>query len=618
MSDEPTQAVSAPVQETRILSGRYRVDSLIGRGGMASVYRGYDLTLGRTVAIKILRKDLASDNTFRTRFRLEAQAASRMSHPSIVRVYDAGEDLADDGAGGTAHTPFIVMELVRGRLLKDISAEGPLSPDDAAGYVDGILEALEYSHRAGVVHRDIKPANVMVTDDGQVKVMDFGIARAVSDTSATVAETTTILGTAAYFSPEQAKGEQVDGRADLYSTGVVLYELLTGRPPFVGDSPVSVAYQHVREAPVPPSQVADGIPAQLDPVVMRALAKDPAQRFADAATFREELDAAIDGKLPTKRQLAMLTDELYGENQQKQNETAHTLAQLSAETGVTRTQSGPPVAWVWAAVALLIALIVAVGFWVVRTDPLDLRAADTADVASVEGWTQDAATAELERAGLTVDPTTEPSDTVAEGNVIRTDPTAGTSVAVGSTVSLVVSEGPLMATIPELVGGTEDAARQALDGVEGLHLGRILPVNDAGSERGTVLRAEVNGDEIEAGEEVLQGSMVDLTVATGRVTIDDLKGFALDAATAELEGQGLTVDVQEDDNCPAESTPTVIAQEPAAGDVPVHSTVRLSVCAGEEPADEPDSGSSDEGGESNGGESNGNGSNGASKDGDKR
>src|SRR5690606_11322106 len=180
------------------------------------------------------------------------------------RVYDAGEDLEDDPAGGITHTPFIVMELVRGRLLSEIASEAPLSADDAAHYVDGILEALEYSHRAGVVHRDIKPGNVMVTDDGQVKVMDFGIARAVSDSSTTVAETTSIIGTAAYFSPEQAKGEPVDARADLYSTRVVLYELLTGRPPSRGETPVAVAYQHVSEQPGTPSVVIEPLPRALD------------------------------------------------------------------------------------------------------------------------------------------------------------------------------------------------------------------------------------------------------------------------------------------------------------------------------------------------------------------
>lgn len=216
--------------EPRILAGRYRVDEVIGTGGMATVHRGFDLTLGRDVAIKILDPELARDPVFRNRFRLEAQSASRMSHPSIVRVFDAGDPSApgsSEGQAGEETEPYIIMELVQGTLLKDIIAEGPVSVSDAVRYVDGILEALDYSHRAGVVHRDIKPGNVMVTAAGQVKVMDFGIARAVSDSSSTVAETTQIIGTAAYFSPEQAKGEPVDARADLYSTGVVLFELLT-------------------------------------------------------------------------------------------------------------------------------------------------------------------------------------------------------------------------------------------------------------------------------------------------------------------------------------------------------------------------------------------------------
>lgn len=587
MTDDPTEAIGTPTQAERILSGRYRVDALIGRGGMASVYRGYDLTLGRTIAIKILRSDLAQDNTFRTRFRLEAQAASRMAHPSIVRVYDAGEDLDDDGSGGTTHTPYIIMELVRGRLLRDVIAAGPVSADDAAGYIDGILEALEYSHRAGVVHRDIKPANVMIDDDGQVKVMDFGIARAVSDTSATVAETTTILGTAAYFSPEQAQGAPVDARADLYSTGVVLYELLTGRPPFVGNSPVAVASQHVRDAPVPPTQVGDDVPAQLDPVVLRALAKDPAQRFPDAATFREALDAALDGRAPSQRQLTHLTEELYGAGQRARNEVAHTLTQLSSDTGTTRTQSGPPVAWIWAAIALVIALIIAVGYWVVRTDPLDLRAADTVDVADVSGWSLEAATAELEGRGLDVTLSSEPSDTVAADIVIGTDPAAGVSVGTGATVEIVVSAGPLMAEIPELEGDSEDAAREAIDDVEGLMLGRVFPQNEPGVERGTVLNAQVGGSDVEPGYEVLQGSSVDLTVATGRVTVEDLTGFTIDAAKRILEEElQLAVEVEKDGTC--EKSDLVTKQDPGVGDVQIDETVTLTRCSGDADIVDPD------------------------------
>ncbi len=268
------------------------------------------------------------------------------------------------------------MELVKGTLLKKIIADGPVPVEDAVRYVDGILEALDYSHRAGVVHRDIKPGNVMVTDKGQVKVMDFGIARAVSDSSSTVAETTQIIGTAAYFSPEQAKGEPVDARADLYSTGVVLYELLTGRQPFRGESPVAVAYQHVSETPIPPTEVNEDAPGALDPIVLRALAKDPYQRYSDAAHFRAALDAAVTGSAPTRKQLGALTSELYGPSPRQAQETARSLRQLSSDTTMTRTQSGPPVAWIWAGVALLAVLLASVLFWVVTISmrPPEVRA----------------------------------------------------------------------------------------------------------------------------------------------------------------------------------------------------------------------------------------------------
>ncbi|WP_433776042.1 Stk1 family PASTA domain-containing Ser/Thr kinase [Microbacterium sp. gxy059] len=569
--------------EPRVLSGRYRVDALIGRGGMASVHRGYDLTLGRTVAIKILHRDLASDDTFRTRFRLEAQAASRMAHPSIVRVFDAGEAVEADGAE-TRHTPYIVMELVRGTLLKDVLRDGPVAADEASRYVDGILEALEYSHRAGVVHRDIKPANVMITDSGQVKVMDFGIARAVSDTSATVAETTTILGTAAYFSPEQAKGDAVDARADIYSTGVVLYELLTGQPPFRGDSPVSVAYQHVREAPVPPSQANPAAPARLDPIVLRALAKDPAQRFPDAAAFREALDAAMDSAEMSTRQIAALTDELYGDGQREQADVEHTITQLSSATGVTRTQSGPPVAWVWTAIIALIAIIAAVVIWVVRMDPLELRAADSVAVPDVSGVAYERAVEDLEAADLVAAQRTEPSETVPEGIVIRTDPEIGVPVTPGTTVQVWVSEGEQLVAVPELAGLSEDAARSAITDA-GLEIGRTTPVNDPESDAGTVLAAANEGHDVATGDELSKGSVIDLTVATGRVTVGDVKGYTIEAATEQLAQLGLDVTVSDDASCTAADPATVHAQS-RVGDAPVHSTIELFQCTGTEPDEE--------------------------------
>ncbi len=278
----------------RVLAGRYQVGELIGRGGMAEVHIGHDNRLGRTVAIKILRSDLARDPSFLARFRREAQAAASLNHPAIVAVYDTGEDVHEDATGNAVHVPFIVMEYVEGHTVRDILRDGQAVPiDEAVEITAGVLAALEYSHHAGIVHRDIKPANVMITPTGAVKVMDFGIARAVADSAATMTQTQAVIGTAQYLSPEQARGETVDARSDLYSTGCLLYELLTGRPPFIGDSPVAVAYQHVREAPATPSAIAPDVPEVLDRITLKALAKDRTARYSSAAEFRADLENAV-------------------------------------------------------------------------------------------------------------------------------------------------------------------------------------------------------------------------------------------------------------------------------------------------------------------------------------
>lgn len=562
--------------ETRVLSGRYRVDDLIGRGGMASVYRGYDQTLGRTVAIKVLKADLAGDAAFRTRFRLEAQAASRMAHPTIVRVFDAGEDVETSADGQERPVPYIVMELVHGRLLKDVIAAGPVPTDDALRYVDGILEALEYSHRAGVVHRDIKPGNVMITDSGRVKVMDFGIARAVSDSSSTVAETTAIVGTAAYFSPEQAKGESVDARADLYSTGVVLYELLTGRTPFRGETPVAVAYQHVSEAPVPPSEIVETVPRALDAIVLRALAKDPFQRPQDAASFREALDETIDGKGPTKRQMSALSNELYGPNPRQAAETARSLRQLSTDTTMRRTQPGPPVAWIWAGVTVLAVLLVAVLIWVMQIQPSNDVPTSAYTVPNVVDMSYERAVETLEGQQLTTSRVNESDEKVAAGNVVSTVPEAGTNVTSGQRVTIYVSTGPDTATVPTLDGITESEARTSLQNA-GLSVGSIRRQDDPALAAGTIISSSV-----QSGAEVAKGTTVNLVVASGQVVIVDYTGYTLEAAQRELESDAkqLTVKTQQDPGCKAATPPTVKTQSLAPGEVPVHSEITLTVCSG--------------------------------------
>lgn len=560
-----------------MLSDRYEVGEVIGRGGMASVYRGRDLTLGREVAIKILESDLAADATFRTRFRLEAQAASRMSHPTIVRVYDAGEDVETDADGTTRAVPYIVMELVSGQTLKEIIAAGPVSIDDAIHYTDGILEALEYSHRAGVVHRDIKPGNVMVTSAGQVKVMDFGIARAVSDSSSTVAETTQILGTAAYFSPEQAKGEPVDSRADVYSAGVVLYELLTGRPPFRGESPVAVAYQHVSETPVAPSEIVDTVPRSLDAVVLRALAKDPYQRYQDAGSFRAALDATRDGRTPSRKQVGALTSELYGANPRQAAETARSLRQLSTDTTMRRTQAGPPAAWIWAGIAVIAVVLISVLFWVLNNRPGTTMPDNARVVPDVVTMTWDRANELMFEQDLDTERFDESNDQIAEGNVIRTDPAAGTTVAPGQLVKVYVSTGQKMSTVPTLAGLSTDAATTALTSA-GLTLGAVTTRNDPDLTAGTVISADPA-----EGSEIAVGSAVNLVVASGKVTLVDVVGYTAEAAQRALSADTLKLvpTIVEDPGCPANpGAPTVAAQSLAPGDVPIHSTVELKVCTG--------------------------------------
>ena len=275
------------------LGGRYELGGLLGRGGMADVRVGRDLRLGRPIAIKMLRSDLAADETFQERFRREAQSAASLNHPAIVAVYDTGETTDSHGN----HIPFIVMELVEGQTLREILRENrKILPERALSITADVLSALDYSHRAGIIHRDIKPANVMLTPDGKVKVMDFGISRAISDTSSAMTQTAAVIGTAQYLSPEQARGETVDARSDIYSTGCVLYELLTGRPPFVGDSPVSVAYQHVREEARPPSQLNPDVSVAVDNVVAKALAKRVDDRYSSAGDMRRDIERVIAGQ----------------------------------------------------------------------------------------------------------------------------------------------------------------------------------------------------------------------------------------------------------------------------------------------------------------------------------
>jgi serine/threonine protein kinase len=560
--------------EQRLLAGRYLVGDLIGRGGMANVFRGTDTKLGRTVAIKILKPDLANDPAFRTRFRQEAQAASRMAHPTIVRVFDAGEETVkhDDRV---SREPFIVMEYVHGRTLKAVIAEGPMESARAVAIAEGILTALEYSHRAGVVHRDIKPGNVMITPDEHVKVMDFGIARAVSDSSATVAQTTAILGTASYFSPEQAKGEVVDARTDLYSTAVVLFEMLTGRAPFRGDTAVAVAYQHVSETAVRASTVNRKVSPALDHVVMRGLAKDRFERYQSASDFRDDLAVAAAGTIPIHH-----TDDastaLFGPSPRASSSTEQALRQLTSDDSVTRTQRRPPVVWIWAGIASIAVVLIAVMIWVMSLSQVPVLQTESRPIPDLVGVSEASAINTLNDLDLVASVVTEESATVDEGMVIRTDPNKDSKVRPKDVVRLYVSLGAAKVIVPDVTNKTTEQAQADLQAV-GLASGSISKENSPDRAAGSVISTDPAAD-----TEVAAGSTVNLVVSSGLVTIKDVRAQSIDVATDLMQDPavGLTVLPVPDPTCPALPGNPVTAQSLAPGDVPQRSEIELMYCTG--------------------------------------
>jgi serine/threonine-protein kinase len=568
----------------RLLAGRYQIGELLGRGGMADVHAGTDARLGRRVAIKLLKPSLANDPAFRTRFRQEAQAAARMAHPTIVRVFDAGEETVRDPSGHEIQVPFIVMEHVDGRLLKDIAAEGPLEPAEAVRIVDGILVALEYSHRAGVVHRDIKPGNVMVTSAGQVKVMDFGIARAISDSAATIAQTSAILGTAQYFSPEQARGEAVDARTDLYSTGVVLYELLTGRPPFQGDTAVATAYQHVSEAPTAPNVINPAISPALNAVVMRSLAKDRTERYQSAADFRSDLDIALAGKVPDHAPAggADFDTALFGVNPGASSASEATMRRLADDTDdrVPRTQTRPPVAWIWGIIALLVVVVTAAGVWIFTQQPTDIVGGNVAvEIPDVVGESYEDGGNQLLDLGLKPVKVDVSDDDAPEGTIIAVDPEVGTRLGPGNEVKVSVSSGPPKVALPGLAFKAEADAKAIIESLKlvyGESQITYSPNVALGSVIGVLLPPGT--DLITSAQQVVKGSTVNLVVSNGLVQVPDLTGQAVTQAQATLTGSSLqlTVRLVADDSCTGQ---TVISQS-LIGDQPQKSTVDVAYCSG--------------------------------------
>ncbi|MFD1860087.1 Stk1 family PASTA domain-containing Ser/Thr kinase [Aeromicrobium camelliae] len=550
------------------LSDRYEVGGLLGRGGMAEVRIGRDLRLGRPVAIKQLRADLAADPTFQERFRREAQSAASLNHPSIVAVYDTGE--APDVHGNDI--PYIVMELVEGRTLRDILRDGrKIMPERALSITADILSALDYSHRAGIIHRDIKPANIMLTPAGQVKVMDFGIARAIADSSSAMTQTAAVIGTAQYLSPEQARGETVDARSDIYSTGCVLYELLTSRPPFVGDSPVSVAYQHVREEATPPSQLNPEVTIEVDHIVAKALAKRVDDRYSSAADMRKDIERVLAGgsvDAPTQATAAL------GATAVAPAAATSTIPAAAAANEEEEKKSSKKKWWIAAAV-LLIALLAAAGLVWAFTNQEEPPPAMVDVPTGLQGMDEQSAQRALEQAGLQLgDVTSEASSDVPQDRVIRTDPEEGTSVEEGSAVDLVLSSGPEQVQVPDVSDYMLDQAKSLL---EGERYGLVVQVEEADSEQpaGRVLNTNPP-----AGTSVERGSTVTLIVSRGQVSVPNVVGQTREQAEqtlAGVEGAQFQVVVNEDPNASAPAG-QVTAQNPSAGtSVAPGSTITLTV-----------------------------------------
>jgi eukaryotic-like serine/threonine-protein kinase len=569
------------VTEQRRLGDRYELSDVLGRGGMAEVHLGRDVRLGRSVAVKTLRTDLARDPTFQARFRREAQSAASLNHPAIVAVYDTGEDIVNGIA-----LPYIVMEYVDGSTLRELLQSGRrLLPERALEITGGICRALDYSHRQGIVHRDIKPANVMLTRNGEVKVMDFGIARAVADTAATMTATSAVIGTAQYLSPEQARGERADARSDIYSTGCLLYELLTGRPPFVGDSPVSVAYQHVREDPVPPSQLDPEIPPVCDAIVLKALAKNPENRYQTAGEMREDIERALSGRPVMATPLLAAGAMSGGTATQRIAPVESTSVMGPPTTTGQRFPGAPPEPprsrpWTWVLLIVGVLAVFALALWLGRSFFGDTT--QQVRVPQVNGQPEETARQLLTDAGLATGTVTqEASDTIEAGLVIRSDPEQGQDADEGSTVDLVVSSGADTIAVPQdIVGRTEAEARQILQDA-GL---QAAPRSQ--QERSDEPAGQVIGSDPEPGTQLARGSAVTLIVSQGQVAVPNVQGLTQEEAEAQLTEAGFNVVVQTEANSAAAGR--VIGQDPAPNtDAQPGSNVTITVSSGPPPPTTP-------------------------------
>ncbi len=585
----------------RLLGGRYEVRSLIGRGGMAQVHLGRDTRLSRLVAIKMLRVDLARDAVFQTRFRREAQAAASLNHPNIVAVYDTGEEPIVGADGKTVMVPYIVMEYVEGHTVKELLSDGtPVPIPEAVEITEGVLSALEYSHAAGLVHRDIKPGNVMLTNSGKVKVMDFGIARAIADSQATMTSANAVVGTALYLSPEQARGEKLDERSDIYSAGCVLFELLTGRAPFAGDSAVSLAYQHVSEPPPIPSSIAPDVPIEIDQVVLKALAKDPSQRYASAGDMSADLMRAAQGLPITAPPVAAWATAATAETAVNTpvGEATQTIAYtgplrshnpqaFAANAEGTQTTGSIPiqtdedekkksVVWIWILVILALALVAgAIVFFVNSGKEKD---PETVAVPDVVGMTQAEARQAVTGANLEFkigDPVT--SDDIAKDLIAKVDPEVGEMLEVGSLVTVHPSSGPETSGVPALEGKTLQEAEELLTEA-GFVVGTVTREDNPSYKKDVVISSDP-----QAGFDLPKGSKVNLVVSSGDVEVpSNLLGTTQQEAVSRLENLGFQTTINRQYS--TDYAKDLVMSVSPTGKQPQGTTITLTVSDGPEPA----------------------------------
>ena len=572
----------------RLLSNRYELGETLGYGGMSEVHHGHDVRLGREVAIKILRADLARDPQFQERFRREAQNAAALNHPAIVAVYDTGEANTEFGP-----LPYIVMEYVEGRTLRDIvKTEGPMSQKRAMEVMADVCAALDFSHRHGIVHRDVKPANVMITKNGAVKVMDFGIARAMHDGQSAMTQTAAVIGTAQYLSPEQARGESVDARSDVYAAGCVLYELITGEPPFTGDSPVAVAYQHVREDPKPPSSVNPAVTATLDAVVLKALSKGPANRYQSAAEMRSDLVRTLSGQRPAAP-MVMSEDErtqvMNSDRRQPQRYEEYPDEPEEDPKAKRRRRT------IYAVVAALFVLGAVLLVMFLNGSFRDTPT--TAEIPAVKGQSLPQAKAELNSKGFTSIKTKNvvcggpaptdgsPTCTADDYNrVIAVDPAPGQTALITQEITLTVGTPPGKVSVPDLKGKTRTDAETTLTSQK-LKLGNVTEVDVTDDNQAGLVQSQTPS----ANSQAEEGSSVDIAIGKSKESkqVTNFTGQQYSVAKSALEALGFkTRKVEQASDTVAKDL--VINQDPNGGSNPVGTLITLTVSTGSDKIEMPD------------------------------